>query len=299
REVVDLIADPACEAQLPGFRRDKYLWLFSFMQFVYGKILEPELLAVAALQGRPLLGPVYHAVHNAGSYCLWVFIVLRFVTGLRQSELYRYQLSQLAGCVLGILILIVQSCMGLANLRAGLLWFALPLVLVIVNDSAAYFFGITVGAPATSLSPKKTLEGFAGGAVATAAAAFWVAGALARQPWLTCARNLLPGHPGTCATDAVYLPAPLGACCAGLLGRLLPTRLAALKCLPVQVHAVWFSLFASLIAPFHGFLASAAKRAYGKKDFGDSIPGHGGIVDRLDCQVMMMGFAYMYLQSFL
>jgi phosphatidate cytidylyltransferase len=42
---------------------------------------------------------------------------------------------------------------------------------------------------------------------------------------------------------------------------------------PIQVHAVWLGLFASLVAPFGGFLASAIKRAYGIKDFDSIIPG--------------------------
>eukprot|EP00955_Chlamydomonas_euryale_P018869 201247-Chlamydomonas_euryale.AAC.5 len=45
------------------------------------------------------------------------------------------------------------------------------------------------------------------------------------------------------------------------------------------------SVFASLIAPFGGFFASGFKRAFRLKDFGDTIPGHGGITDRFDCQV--------------
>ncbi|GMI77491.1 hypothetical protein HRI_001418400 [Hibiscus trionum] len=47
-----------------------------------------------------------------------------------------------------------------------------------------------------------------------------------------------------------------------------------------------------------GFFASGFKRAFKIKDFGDSIPGHGGITDRMDCQMVMAVFAYIYLQSF-
>jgi len=42
--------------------------------------------------------------------------------------------------------------------------------------------------------------------------------------------------------------------------------------------------FASLVAPFGGFFASGFKRAFNIKDFGHSIPGHGGMTDRMDCQ---------------
>jgi phosphatidate cytidylyltransferase len=53
---------------------------------------------------------------------------------------------------------------------------------------------------------------------------------------------------------------------------------------PFQIHAVVMAAFASLVAPFGGFFASGFKRAFNIKDFGDSIPGHGGVTDRMDCQ---------------
>ncbi len=38
-----------------------------------------------------------------------------------------------------------------------------------------------------------------------------------------------------------------------------------------------------------GFFASGFKRAFHMKDFGDTIPGHGGVTDRFDCQVRVSG----------
>ncbi|GMH52849.1 hypothetical protein TL16_g01323 [Triparma laevis f. inornata] len=49
---------------------------------------------------------------------------------------------------------------------------------------------------------------------------------------------------------------------------------------------------ASFIAPFGGFLASTIKRAYGVKDFGSFIPGHGGVVDRVDCLMVVVAVVW-------
>lgn len=68
---------------------------------------------------------------------------------------------------------------------------------------------------------------------------------------------------------------------------------------PIQFHLLVFATFASLIAPFGGFFASGLKRAFKIKDFGDSIPGHGGMTDRMDCQIINGFFVYLYYQSFI
>lgn len=77
---------------------------------------------------------------------------------------------------------------------------------------------------------------------------------------------------------------------------LLPTHISVS---PMQFHILAMASFASLIAPFGGFFASGLKRTFNIKDFGDSIPGHGGMTDRMDCQFIMGFFAFMYYQSFI
>jgi len=68
---------------------------------------------------------------------------------------------------------------------------------------------------------------------------------------------------------------------------------------PIQFHVLILATFASLIAPFGGFFASGLKRTFKIKDFGESIPGHGGMTDRMDCQFIMGFFTFMYFQSFI
>ena len=67
---------------------------------------------------------------------------------------------------------------------------------------------------------------------------------------------------------------------------------------PVQMHALVLALFASLVAPFGGFLASAIKRAYHLKDFDSLIPGHGGVMDRMDCQFLMALCTWVHYNTF-
>lgn len=62
--------------------------------------------------------------------------------------------------------------------------------------------------------------------------------------------------------------------------------------MPYQFHLLFMACFASLVAPFGGFFASGFKRAFNIKDFGDSIPGHGGMTDRMDCQYVELSVVY-------
>nr|XP_023021999.1 phosphatidate cytidylyltransferase, photoreceptor-specific [Leptinotarsa decemlineata] len=68
---------------------------------------------------------------------------------------------------------------------------------------------------------------------------------------------------------------------------------------PFVLHSLPLSVFSSVIGPFGGFFASGFKRAFKIKDFGDVIPGHGGVMDRFDCQFLMATFVNVYITSFI
>ncbi|KAK6146004.1 hypothetical protein DH2020_019873 [Rehmannia glutinosa] len=160
-----------------------------------------------------------------------------------------------------------------------ILRFLLPASLIVINDIAAYIFGFFFGkTPLIKLSPKKTWEGFIGASVATMISAFLDLS----TGWLQC--------------DPGPLFKPESFAVPEWFPEWFPWR--EISVLPVQWHALCLGLFASIIAPFGGFFASGFKRAFKIKDFGDSIPGHGGITDRMDCQMVMAVFAYIYHQSF-
>lgn len=71
-----------------------------------------------------------------------------------------------------------------------------------------------------------------------------------------------------------------------------------IECLPAQMYCVLFGFFASLIGPFAGFMCSGFKRAYGLKDFAQTLPGHGGFVDRFDCCLISIAFIAVLLREF-
>jgi phosphatidate cytidylyltransferase len=60
----------------------------------------------------------------------------------------------------------------------------------------------------------------------------------------------------------------------------------------IHFHTFFLGLFASLLAPLGGLFASGFKRAIKIKDFADLIPGHGGLTDRMDCQILMVSIEY-------
>lgn len=64
---------------------------------------------------------------------------------------------------------------------------------------------------------------------------------------------------------------------------------------PAVIYSVVYCLYASMLAPFVGFFASGFKRAVDIKDFGTTLPGHGGLIDRLDCITIMSIFNYVFL----
>lgn len=73
----------------------------------------------------------------------------------------------------------------------------------------------------------------------------------------------------------------------GYWALLYPEWKTQFTAIPVQLYCLFLASFASMVAPFGGFFASAIKRAYDAKDFDTFIPGHGGLMDRLDCQFIM------------
>ena len=120
-------------------------------------------------------------------------------------------------------------------------------VLIWTSDTFAYLTGVTIGKTKLlkRISPKKTVEGFAGGIVSTMLVSYFIS-------------------------------------------------LEFTELLPHQWIVVGFLI--SVFGVIGDLIASMFKRSTGIKDTGNIIPGHGGIIDRLDSVIFAAPFIYLYLK---
>uniref|UniRef100_A0A2N9ISJ1 Phosphatidate cytidylyltransferase n=1 Tax=Fagus sylvatica TaxID=28930 RepID=A0A2N9ISJ1_FAGSY len=295
KELFNLLRKAHEDSQIPGFRLLNWHFFFTAMLFVYGRILSQRLVNTVTTDKflYQLVSSLFK-YHMAICYFLYIAGFMWFILTLKK-KMYKYQFGQYAWTHMILIVVFTQSSFTVANIFEGIFWFLLPATLIVINDMAAYFFGFFFGrTPLIKLSPKKTWEGFIGASVTTIISAFVLANIMGRFQWLTCPRKDLTAGWLHCDPGPLFKPEQF--ILPGWVSQWFPWKEVSI--LPVQWHALCLGLFASIIAPFGGFFASGFKRAFKIKDFGDSIPGHGGITDRMDCQMVMAVFAYIYHQSF-
>jgi len=289
------------ENNLRLFRTLNWYWIFVAFYFFYSK----QILILAWKTN--FLGDHYLPLVNflldynpLIIFCLYLIALILFVWSL-EGESLKYQIQQLAWTICCLLLVVGQSHFTIANLYEGFIWLIIPHGLIIVNDIMAYYFGIVFGRkivnrPLTHLSPNKTWEGFIGAMFSTLCFAFFISPYLLKIDWFICsAQDYQPvigcQHSSTFVQQTYTIPHDIRDMIHGI-GIHIPSTLTLY---PFQFHAFFFGLFASLVAPFGGFLASGIKRAYQVKDYAALFPGHGGFMDRVDCQFMMSSFVYVYL----
>ncbi|KAH9858420.1 phosphatidate cytidylyltransferase [Lenzites betulinus] len=241
--------------------------------------------------------------HRFVSFTLYIIGFMGFVLSLKRGYL-KQQFGLFCWVHMSLLLIVVSSHFIVNNILEGLIWFWVPASLVICNDVFAYIWGITVGrTPLIKLSPKKTVEGFIGAFFSTMIFGVLWGSYFMRFDYMICPmRDLgvtawsgqLQCQPNTAFVWRDWqMPAPVSASLSTLIGH----QVTAIPYAPYHLHLLVLSGFASLIAPFGGFFASGFKRAFDIKDFGHSIPGHGGMTDRMDCQFLMGVFTYVYYSS--
>ncbi|XP_018319457.1 phosphatidate cytidylyltransferase, photoreceptor-specific [Agrilus planipennis] len=284
---------------LPWFRSLSWYFLVTSNYFFYGEsLMDYFALAINRTDFLRFL-TTYHRFISFSLYCGgFVWFVLSLV-----KKYYIKQFSLFAWTHVALLIVVLQSYLIIKNIFEGLIWFIVPVSMIICNDIMAYVFGFFFGkTPLIKLSPKKTWEGFIGGGVSTVVFGFLISHILCKYPYFVCpiqwsdneGRMTMECTPGPLFTLTEYeVPTFLS----GVLKLFGFSN--SIYLYPFVLHSLPLSIFSSVIGPFGGFFASGFKRAFKIKDFGDVIPGHGGIMDRFDCQFLMATFVNVYFTSFI
>ncbi|KAG6897902.1 hypothetical protein C0992_009386 [Termitomyces sp. T32_za158] len=242
--------------------------------------------------------------HRMISFVLYTIGFMGFVMSLKKGYL-KQQFGLFCWVHMSLLLIVVSrdSHFIVNNILEGMIWFWVPASLVICNDVFAYIWGITLGrTPLIKLSPKKTVEGFVGAVWSTLIFGVVWGTYFMRFDYMICPVHDLGISAWShtqCTPNPVFvwkeweIWKPVAVFLSTLFGRSISTIPYA----SYQFHLLLLAFFASLVAPFGGFFASGFKRAFNIKDFGHSIPGHGGMTDRMDCQFLMGVFTYVYYSS--
>ncbi|KAJ2783465.1 phosphatidate cytidylyltransferase [Coemansia javaensis] len=301
REVISLSSVPKKERDLPWSRAMNAYFLGCLEYYLYGQNAHRALKRHPWLEAH--LQPVF-AHHTFISFSMYLVGFVWFVSTLRKGY-YRFQMGQFAWTHMALALVVMQSQFMIENIFEGIFWFFLPIALVIVNDIFAYVFGFFFGRhQLIELSPKKTWEGYIGGGLTTMVFGFVFTALLSDWKFVVCPPpnlHMTVFSDVQCDVNPVFVPRDyrLPPAVTALLSAVLHRTITTVTIRPVQFHSLAISAFASLIAPFGGFFASGVKRAFNIKDFGNSIPGHGGVTDRFDCQFIMAAFSHTYYSSFI
>ncbi|KAL2891756.1 putative phosphatidate cytidylyltransferase [Ceratocystis lukuohia] len=296
KEVIAIANVPSRARQLRQTKNLNWYWLATTMYFLYGESVIYYFKHIV-LVDKVLLPLATH--HRFISFVLYVFGFVFFVSTLQAGH-YKFQFTQFAWTHMALYLIVVQAHFIMNNVFEGMIWFLLPATLVINNDIWAYICGITFGrTQLIKISPKKTVEGFIGAWLMTNVFGVLTAKLMMRSGFFICPVTDLGANVFTgldCVPNPVFVPKVYSL---PQFVFLPPGFNFSFTTEPMMFHTLALATFASLIAPFGGFFASGLKRTFKIKDFGDSIPGHGGMTDRMDCQFIMGFFAYMYYHSFI
>jgi len=220
-----------------------------FSKMLKVKGIEPYLLSVSLFLSAVLPLWDYTTFYTDALSVLiatFVFIKVLFKKNAQPlEELGSFMLCIAYACVSYLFIVKIPFTTHLSEYN-GILILGV-FVLIWSSDTFAYLTGVTIGKTKLleRISPKKTVEGFAGGVIATMLISYLISlnfTVLLTQQWI-------------------------------ILG-----------------------VIVSIFGVIGDLIASMFKRQTGVKDSGKIIPGHGGVIDRLDSIIFAAPFIYLYLK---
>lgn len=254
------------------FRALSYLFLASLFGFVTWGSLEVVQQMPAWLRSVPMVEGITGLLLVAAPFLL-------LVAGMRRDPLSQ----SLPDAAVSFLLLpyVGLSLVCLVLLRAyenGALFVLFLMLVVWTGDIAAYYVGSAIGKHklAPRVSPGKSWEG----TIASAIAAAVVSVLLLR---FASAIYLALGRIHLLDISAMSLNPP------GATDRLLQS-------VPVWI-AVLFGLCVNVAAQLGDLVESALKRGAGVKDSGTLLPGHGGVLDRIDALLFAAPLGWLFYVS--
>lgn len=206
-----------------------------------------ELLPFALYGALVLFTPLFYDGRLFIMACAGFFLLtaFHFLFRLRDMETVARDVGLVVTAYLYVPFLLAHLVM-LRLLPDGSSWLLLIMLIVMTNDSAAYYIGSAIGKHRLypAVSPKKSIEGALGGLLGS------LGGTLLAK--------------FTFFSSLSYVDALLAALLVGITGQL-------------------GDLFESLL-----------KRSFGVKDSGTLLPGHGGVLDRLDSIILAAPVTYYF-----
>lgn len=251
--------------------------------YVGGLVFFVLVAAVLLVAGYELFEMVRHAKHQPMPWLGLTLIALILLDAYAQTEFARAILAGTLVALLSIGVLRPREgwladwaitvagalyvgwlgayFLSVRALPNGMSLTTVALVTAWLTDTGAYVAGRRFGKHKffPIISPKKTWEGALGG---------WIAGTL------------------TPLVFVIVFSLPMVRSALGALGITLE--------LPV-VHSLFLGFIISIAATFGDLAESLLKRQTGVKDSSALIPGHGGILDRLDSLLFTAVVTYYYL----
>jgi phosphatidate cytidylyltransferase len=268
-------------AEKTGFRPMRGLgYLFLFLLFVVVGVA----MANTSVGGRPVYQPSggIWAACIAGTFLLVLAPYVILTSSIRREPL-SHSLGD-SGISLLMLFYVGLTLVLLLPLRTpefGSLFLLFTMLLVWCGDIAALYVGRALGKNrlAPRVSPGKTWEG------AIASAVFAMLLAIVLFHWINpIASGLVRARFMPEAAVGFDLPGHVHS---------IPLAVPQFEVAPLWL-AVLFGLSINVSAQLGDLVESALKRGAGMKDSGTLLPGHGGVLDRIDALLFALPAAMLF-----
>jgi len=251
KEILSLKRNREKDKRIPWFRVLNWYFFAVCIYFVYGRILVHHIQVVHLEHDYVGFITDHHLLKSFG---LWIIGFCTFILSLEKGT-YKYQFSQFGWTHITLLMVVISASSMVHNMYAGMVWFFVPVCLVIWNDVYAYVFGRFWGkTPLIKLSPKKTWEGFFGALVTTLVFGQWACGLTPYFEYMICPQEeltIVPFSKVDCTLNPAFVPSiPLPM---PILFRRAAREMGFsdpgdhMLIMPFMIHGFFLSLFAALV----------------------------------------------------